>query len=176
MCAMIFKFKIIGRPRKTGERKRKSVRGCIVGSDIGVLAVSIVKKGEKDIPGLTDVQIPRRLGPKRASNIRKLFMLKKTDDMALLKTNVIRRVFTSKTGKQRQKAPKIQRLITDTRLRRKRIYKQEKKEKWLRTRQAVENYHKLLVDLRKQRKEERKGSRKLSREEPDKKTAPAKKK
>lgn len=34
------------RPRKTGERKRKSVRGCIVGSDISVLALAIVRKGE----------------------------------------------------------------------------------------------------------------------------------
>jgi len=42
------------RPRKTGERKRKSVRGCIVGSDISVLALAIVKKGDKDIPLLTD--------------------------------------------------------------------------------------------------------------------------
>jgi len=33
------------RPRRTGERKRKSVRGCIVGSDIAALAVTIVKKG-----------------------------------------------------------------------------------------------------------------------------------
>jgi hypothetical protein len=39
------------RPRRTGERKRKTVRGCIVDSDIRVLAVSIVKKGEKDIEG-----------------------------------------------------------------------------------------------------------------------------
>ena len=42
------------RPRKAGHRKRKSVRGCIVGQDICVLSVSIVKKGEKEIPGLTD--------------------------------------------------------------------------------------------------------------------------
>merc|ERR1711881_130232 len=48
------------RPRKDGERKRKSVRGCII------------KKGEAEIPGLTDNTIPRRLGPKRASKIRKL--------------------------------------------------------------------------------------------------------
>lgn len=34
------------RPRRTGERKRKSVRGCIVGHDICVLALSLVKKGE----------------------------------------------------------------------------------------------------------------------------------
>lgn len=39
------------RPRRTGERKRKSVRGCIVDADIRVLAVSIVKKGVNEIEG-----------------------------------------------------------------------------------------------------------------------------
>ena len=33
------------------------------------------------IPGLTDNTIPRRLGPKRASKIRKLFNLTKEDDV-----------------------------------------------------------------------------------------------
>merc|ERR1719381_306607 len=59
------------RPRRTGERKRKSVRGCIVDGNLAVLAMAIVKKGEAEIPGLTDNTIPRRLGPKRASKIRK---------------------------------------------------------------------------------------------------------
>ena len=40
------------RPRRTGERKRKSVRGCIVDANLSVLNLVIVKKGEKDIPGL----------------------------------------------------------------------------------------------------------------------------
>uniref|UniRef100_A0ABI7VZ09 Small ribosomal subunit protein eS6 n=1 Tax=Felis catus TaxID=9685 RepID=A0ABI7VZ09_FELCA len=53
------------RPRSTGERKRKSVRGCIVDANLSVLNLVIVKKGEKDIPGLTDTTVPRRLGPKR---------------------------------------------------------------------------------------------------------------
>uniref|UniRef100_A0A674NP45 Small ribosomal subunit protein eS6 n=1 Tax=Takifugu rubripes TaxID=31033 RepID=A0A674NP45_TAKRU len=65
------------RPRRTGERKRKSVRGCIVDANLSVLNLVIVKKGEKDIPGLTDTTVPRRLGPKRASKIRKLFNLRK---------------------------------------------------------------------------------------------------
>lgn len=34
------------RPRRTGERKRKSVRGCIVDANLSVLACSIVKKGK----------------------------------------------------------------------------------------------------------------------------------
>ena len=58
------------RARKTGERKRKSVRGCIVDGQLSVLSVAIVKKGDSEIPGLTDNTIPRRLGPKRASKIR----------------------------------------------------------------------------------------------------------
>jgi small subunit ribosomal protein S6e len=68
---------------------------------MAVLSISISKKGAADIPGLTDVDIPRRLGPKRANKIRKLFALKKTDDIALVKKCVVRRKFTSKTGKDR---------------------------------------------------------------------------
>ena len=69
------------RPRRTGERKRKSVRGCIVGMDLSVLALAIVKQGDNDIPGLTDVVHPKRLGPKRATKIRKFFSLSKDDDV-----------------------------------------------------------------------------------------------
>jgi small subunit ribosomal protein S6e len=68
------------RPRRTGERKRKSVRGCIVGNDLSVLALSIVKKGDDEIPGITDVVHPKRLGPKRATKIRRFFGLSKEDD------------------------------------------------------------------------------------------------
>lgn len=111
------------RERRKGERKRKSIRGCIVGHDIGVLSVSISTKGENEIPGVTDQDIPRRLGPKRANKIRKLFALKKSDNIELVKKCVVRRKFTTKDGKERQKAPKIQRIITDARLSRKRHYR-----------------------------------------------------
>jgi small subunit ribosomal protein S6e len=120
------------RARRTGERKRKSVRGCIVGPDITMLSCIVVKKGEKEILGLTDEVKPRRLGPKRASGIRKLFGISKGEGdksgniAALIKKNVIRRTFRSKKtpeAHQRQKAPKIQRLITDVRIRRKKIQK-----------------------------------------------------
>lgn len=37
------------RPRRDGERKRKSVRGCIVDSNLSVLSLIVVKKGEKVI-------------------------------------------------------------------------------------------------------------------------------
>jgi hypothetical protein len=42
-----------------------------------VLNLKIVKKGEAELPGLTDDEKPRMRGPKRASKIRKLFNLTK---------------------------------------------------------------------------------------------------
>ena len=71
------------RPRRTGERKRKSVRGCIVAQDLSVLALAVVKQGDEDVPGLTDRVEPKRLGPKRASKIRRFFGLTKDDDVSL---------------------------------------------------------------------------------------------
>ena len=70
------------RPRRTGERKRKSVRGCIVAMDLSVLALSVVKQGEGELPGLTDTVHPKRLGPKRATRIRRFFKLTKDDDVS----------------------------------------------------------------------------------------------
>merc|ERR1719194_334859 len=46
------------RQRRTGEMKRKSVRGCIVAHDLSVLNLVVVKKGEQQIPGLTDEEKP----------------------------------------------------------------------------------------------------------------------
>jgi small subunit ribosomal protein S6e len=107
------------RARRTGERKRKSVRGCIVGADLSVLALSIVKQGEQDIPGLTDTVQPKRLGPKRATKIRRFFGLSKEDDV---RKYVIRREVQPKgEGKKPYtKAPHIQRLVTPQRLQHKR--------------------------------------------------------
>lgn len=62
------------RPRRDGERKRKSVRGCVTSPDLSVMSLVIVKQGPQDIPGLTDNSIPNRLGPKRANHIRKFFV------------------------------------------------------------------------------------------------------
>lgn len=104
------------RARRVGERKRKSVRGCIVGPDLSVLNLVVIKKGEQDVPGLTDTSVPRRLGPKRANKIRALFNLSKSDDVRKF---VIARKFEKK-GKVVTKRPKIQRLVTPVTLRRKR--------------------------------------------------------
>lgn len=71
------------RPRRKGERVRKSVRGCIVGPDIAVLALAIVKQGDADIPGLTDQVLPKRLGPKRATKVCPTHHLSKSFHMQL---------------------------------------------------------------------------------------------
>ncbi|KAI8630954.1 ribosomal protein S6e [Xylariaceae sp. FL1651] len=105
------------RPRRSGERKRKSVRGCIVGMDLAVLALSIVKQGDNELPGLTDVVHPKRLGPKRATKIRRFFGLSKDDDV---RKYVIRRTIERPGKKPYTKAPKIQRLVTPQRLQHKR--------------------------------------------------------
>jgi small subunit ribosomal protein S6e len=93
------------RPRREGERKRKSVRGCIVGKDLSVLALTIVKHGEQPIKDITDKKRARSLGPKRASKIRKLYQLEKGDDV---RKYVVRKEMKNK----KFKAPKIQRLVT----------------------------------------------------------------
>lgn len=138
------------RPRRTGERKRKSVRGCIVDQNLSALALIVVKKGEGELEGLTDTQVPRRLGPKRASKIRKLFNLNKEDDVRQF---VIKRPLPEKEGKRaRVKAPKIQRLITPVVLQRKRHRLAIKKKRVEARKEAEAEYAKLIIQRRKEEK------------------------
>merc|ERR1719341_1043524 len=122
------------RPRRKGERKRKSVRGCEVGPDIAVLHLVVLKKGEKEIPGLTDTSIDNRLGPKRASKIRKLFSLTKDDDPR--DYAIVRKV--ERNGKVNYKRPKIQRLVTSRR--------RKRKQKWLSIKK--QRIHKKVANLK----------------------------
>ena len=157
------------RSRRVGERKRKSVRGCIVGSDLAVLNLVVTKKGDNEIEGLTDVTIPRRLGPKRANKIRKLFNLQKEDDV---KKYVIARKFDNKKGKSVTKRPKIQRLVTPVVLQRK-AYRQAQSVKSLQKSKAdAAEYSALLQkriseqkDARRSEISKRRSSRKASKKE-----------
>jgi len=145
------------RPRRSGERKRKSVRGCIVAHDIAALHLVIVKKGAEEIPELTDKYVPRRLGPKRASKIRKLFNLSKGDDV---RKYVIRREIPLKEGKtkKRTKAPKIQRLVTPQTLQHKRARLALKKARTTRRREEAAEYAKLLAQRNKEKRDKRRAS------------------
>uniref|UniRef100_A0A673MLW7 Small ribosomal subunit protein eS6 n=1 Tax=Sinocyclocheilus rhinocerous TaxID=307959 RepID=A0A673MLW7_9TELE len=61
------------RPRRTGERKRKSVRGCIVDANLSDLNLVIIRKGEKDIHCPSPTWDPRGLAGS-ARRVRRTFL------------------------------------------------------------------------------------------------------
>jgi small subunit ribosomal protein S6e len=119
---------------------------------LAVIFLRVVKKGEKDIDGVTNADRPNRRAPKRASNIRKMYALVKGKDDVCKYVN--RR--TIKRGdKTFWKAPKIQRLVTEKRIRRKQVAKRDKLRKYKASKEAVEKYEKVLNQYVKERKAER---------------------
>ena len=104
--------------------------------------------------------MPKRLGPKRATNILKQFGLvniykKKSKDTEERKTlryliskYATKRTFTNAKGKEVTKRPKIQRLITPERLRRKRTNKQIKEERRKANEQLMKAYRERIKALR----------------------------
>merc|ERR1719310_199908 len=151
------------RERRSGCRKRKSVRGCIVGPDLAIMNLVIARKGPEDIPGLTDDNKPRRLGPKRASNIRKLFNLEKKDDVRQF---VVRREIE---GKKKKKAPRIQRLVTPAMLQRKRYFRSQTRTKMVLAKKLKQDYSKRLSEYRTEQKELR--AAEVAKKKKEKKTA-----
>jgi len=137
------------RERRNGMRKRKSVRGCIVGHDLAIMNLLVVKKGDADIEGLTDGNAAKRLGPKRASKLRKLFGLEKGDDV---RKYCIRREV--KEGKNK-KAPKIQRLVSKLSIQRKRHYKNTLIKKVSENRKLKKAYVDTLHQYKQEMKEKR---------------------
>jgi len=146
------------RERRSGERRRKSVKGCIVDNNLSVLSLVIVKKGEQEIDGLTNRVVPRVRGPKRANKIRKLFNLSKEDDV---RKYVVRKPLKAKEGKKEKfKAPKIQRLITPLRLQRKRRILAMKKKRAERQKTQSSEYAKLLAQYIKEKRERKRSESK----------------
>ena len=111
-------------------------------------------QGDNPLPGLTDTEKPRMRGPKRASKIRKLFDLKKEDDVRKY-VNTYRREFTDKAGKKHSRAPKIQLLVTPLTLQRKRHRASVKKARVAKAKADEADYHKLLALRMKERRERR---------------------
>jgi small subunit ribosomal protein S6e len=144
------------RERRNGMRKRKSVRGCIVGHDLAILNLVLVKEGDQPVAGLTDGKPERRLGPKRATKIRKLYDLTKDDD---LKKFVVRRNIETGEGEEKTvkktKAPKIQRLVTPVTLQRKRHIKNSMVKKIKENRESKAAYAKVLHNYKIVQKEKR---------------------
>merc|ERR1739848_35740 len=136
----------------TGERERKSARGCIVNQDLSVLNLVVIKRGAGDVPGLTDANKDLRLGPKRANKIRKLWGMDKDDDV---RKGVVRRKITTKGGKEYSKAPKIQRLVTPQVLQRKRHLKKLKADASLKKKTETAAYLALLAQRKREAKDAR---------------------
>jgi len=96
---------------RDGLRRRKSVRGCIVSEEIGILYLKTLREGPHTFIGFTDVTKPILKGPKRASKIRRLFNLSKTE--MDLEKYVVGHKKTKKNGEVVVIKPKIRRLVTE---------------------------------------------------------------
>lgn len=159
------------RPRRTGERKRKSVRGCIVGPDLSVLNLVVVKKGDGVVAGLTDVSVPKRLGFKRASKIRKLYNVEK-DEVKKAVIQFCRKV--EKKGKVIAKRPRIQRLVTPTMLYRKHKREADKVKSLETSRKNAAEYSQMIAQRASKERAERRSElskRRSSRKASGKATA-----
>ena len=161
---------------RSGERQRRSVRGCILGNDLASISLVVVRKGQKEVEGLTDVSHPLRLGPKRANNIRKLFGLTNQP----VTKYVVRRRIPEKDRSEAKvpgpnirsyaKAPKIQRLIVPAILRRRAAKLTDKKAKLAVSSQERKSYIALVLAnrrdqrLRRQSDEQRADRRKTKKQ------------
>jgi len=169
-------FQFHRRQKRVATRKRKSVRGCITSAESALINMVIVKKGDKDIPGLTEegAALPNRMGPKRAGKIRKLWNLEKKDDV---RQYVIRRVIPKKEGSKRKKdrviVPKIQRLVTPKKVARAARKERVQKVALQKSKDAKEAYEKMIAAKREATRSKRLS--KLSKKRDDKKPEPAKK-
>merc|ERR1712078_1680 len=97
-------------------------------------------------------------------NIREAFVLRKgKDDVTKY---VVRRAITKKVeGKDDKffyKAPKIQRLITEKKIRRKAVYKRVKRDRWNKSKEAHIAYEKLLSKYLKEKKASDKAEKKAA--------------
>ena len=101
----------------------------------------IMKKGEKDIPGVTDTSVPHSLGPKRARRICKFFSLSKDD----ICQYVVRKPINKDGKKPKTKAPKIQHLVTPRVLQHKRRRIALKKQPTKKNKEEAAEYAKLLA-------------------------------
>merc|ERR1712032_590306 len=158
------------KPRRIGCRRRRSVRGCICGPDLAVIALRVIKKGEKDIDKVTNVDRPNKLSKKRANNIRSFFNLDKKKDDVRQYVNYRKstKECTDKNGEKKErtyyKAPKIQRLITEKRIRRKKLIKNERKDRFKTSKEQKQKYEKLISQYVKEKKAAQQAERKAAEE------------
>lgn len=114
-----------------------------------MISLKIMKKGDKEIEGCTDKEMPNRLFKKRKNKIAAVFGLdKKKDDVC----KYVAKREIKRGDKTHYKAPKIQRLITEKRLRRKKLIKREKLQRFKTSKEDAAKYEKLLSQYVKEKK------------------------
>ena len=143
--------------------------GCIVSPEISVLHLVVLTDGGTAYPGLNDRQVARRLGPKRASKIRRLFNLSNKDDV---RKYVIRRSINKNDENSKSKAPKIQRLVTPITIQRKRRARRAKIDAQKASREAAKAYETLLATRASEARAMRRASEKKRSEEAKKTVKP----
>merc|ERR1712007_80379 len=113
---------------------------------------------------------PNRLGKKRANRIRSAFALdKKLDDVRryVIHRKIEKKV-KDKEGNESDrvyyKAPKIQRLITEKKVRGKKTIKNERVNRWKTTKEQKQKYEKLISHFVKEKKAAQHAERKAAEE------------
>ncbi|KAG5859682.1 ribosomal protein S6e [Encephalitozoon hellem] len=124
------------RCRRKGVRRRKSVRGSIVSEEICVLNLIILRPGEKDIDGLTNVVNDVSHLPRKESKLRKMFAVPDEEKNVV---GYIRNIFKAEcedpkkipkirhNGKRIKKEQERKESIKKIKLERKRILEEERK-------------------------------------------------
>merc|ERR1712138_86531 len=115
--------------------------------------------GPTEIEGLTDKVNLRRLMPKRANKIRKMFNLSKDDDVRAQVNMFKREIVREGKPKNYYKRPKIQRLVTPQVLQRKRRRLADKRRRYQAQKKAAAKYAQLLA----RQQQERRAARALHR-------------
>ncbi|AEA38785.1 40S ribosomal protein S6 (nucleomorph) [Cryptomonas paramecium] len=101
---------------KKGEKRKKSIRGCIISPETRVINVSVVKKHSTS--DKSNLPCKKPLMIKRISKIRKMYSLSKGDDV---KKYIIKQISQEKHTTYKSKFRKIQRMITPLYIQRKRF-------------------------------------------------------
>lgn len=136
----------------------------------------MIKKGDKDIAKVNDPETdrPKRLGKKRAQRIRAEFNLdKKLDDVRRYVVHrEVKKTIKKKDAEGNEvdaertyyKAPKIQRLISEKRIRRKKLIKKAKVDRYKTSKEQKQKYEKLISQYVKERKAAQQAEKKAAEE------------
>nr|UXY86744.1 40S ribosomal protein S6 [Cryptomonas paramecium] len=120
---------------KKGEKRKKSIRGCIISPETRVINVSVIKKHSS--PNKLDSLYKKPLMVKRISKIRKIYSLSKGDD---IRKYLVKHASQGECTTRRLKLPKIQRMVTPLYIQRKRFMFFKKKNSLEKKKASITQY------------------------------------